>query len=72
MFKSLMIYRLGTESLPELHDLQDALQAAKFVECGASQDQSMGWVPPRGNAHDDFAESVAGARIVRRDRLTIR
>lgn len=65
MFKNVMIYRLGTESMPELHDLQDALQAAKFVECGASQEQSMGWVPPRGNAHDDFAESVAGELILK-------
>lgn len=65
MFKSLMIYRLGTEALPELHDLQDDLQAAKFVECGASQEQSMGWVPPRGNAHDDFAELVAGELILK-------
>lgn len=65
MFKNLMIYRLGAEALPELHDLQDALQAAKFVECGASQEQSMGWVPPRGNAHDDFAESVAGELILK-------
>lgn len=65
MFKNLMIYRMGTEALPELHDLQDALQAAKFVECGATQEQSMGWVPPRGNAHDDFAESVAGELILK-------
>lgn len=65
MLKNVMIYRMGTESLPELHDLQDALQAAKFVECGASQEQSMGWEPPRGNAHDDFAESVAGELILK-------
>lgn len=65
MFKNLMIYRLGAESLPDLDTLDNALQLARFVECGASQEQSMGWVPPRGNAHDDFAESVAGELILK-------
>lgn len=65
MFKNLMIYRLGAEALTDLDTLDNALQLARFVDCGASQEQSMGWVPPRGNAHDDFAESVAGELILK-------
>lgn len=65
MLKNLMIYRMGAEPQPDLDTLDNALQDARFVECGASQEQSMGWVPPRGDANGSFAESVAGELILK-------
>lgn len=65
MFKNALIYRVVTEALPDLDALDNALQAARFVECGASQEQSMGWVSPRSSLHDLLAESVAGELILK-------
>eukprot|EP01034_Spumella_vulgaris_P036687 gene36688-45256_t len=35
------------------------------MECGATQEQSLGWVPPRGDQHGAMAESVGGQWILR-------
>ena len=60
-----MVYRIGEGFLPTLMDVQAALEPAVFVECGASQDKSIGWVPPRGEAHGPLVESVAGQWIMK-------
>ncbi len=60
-----MVYRVGEGFAPSLADVQAALEPMAFVECGASQDKSIGWVPPRGEAHGPLVESVAGAWIMR-------
>ncbi len=65
MFKNVMVYRVGEGFAPSLADVQAALEPMAFVECGASQDKSIGWVPPRGEAHGPLVESVAGAWIMR-------
>ena len=54
-----MVYRIGEGFSPSLADVQAALEPMAFVECGASQDKSIGWVPPRGQAHGPLVESVA-------------
>lgn len=60
-----MVYRLGTAwSLP-LAKLEEQLQSAAYVECGATQEKSVGWVPPRGQAHGPLAESVGGQLILK-------
>ncbi len=65
MFKNVMVYRIGEGFSPTLADVQAALEPVQFVACGASQDKSIGWVPPRGEAHGPLVESVAGQWIMK-------
>ncbi len=65
MFKNVMVYRIGEGFAPTLADVQTALEPVKFVECGASQEKSIGWIPPRGEAYGPLVESVAGQWIMK-------
>ena len=38
---------------------------AQFVECGASQEKSVGWVEPRGHAHGPMVEVVGGQWLLK-------
>lgn len=60
MFKNLLIYRVAPDWTAEFTDLESALDKARFVECGATQPRSAGWVSPRGQAHGALVEAVAG------------
>jgi len=40
------------------------LEKALFVECGATQAVSAGWVPPRGQPHGPLVEIVGGHRLL--------
>lgn len=65
MFKNLMIYALGEAWHPQLADVEAALQTQTFTPCTALQDKSVGWVPPRGQAHGALVEAVAGHWVMR-------
>lgn len=65
MFKNVMVYRIAEGWSPNLGDVEAALQGARFVECGATQDKSVGWVEPRGQAHGPLVESVGGQWIAK-------
>ena len=65
MFKNVMVYRIGEGFSPTLADVQAALEPAQFVECGASQEKSVGWIPPRGEAYGPLVESVGAQWIVK-------
>ncbi|WP_417283786.1 recombination-associated protein RdgC [Comamonas sp.] len=65
MFKSMIIYRFAESWQGDLQALEDALQKTVFTECGATQERSVGWVPPRGDAHGPLVESVAGQWVMR-------
>ncbi len=65
MFKNVMVYRLDEGFAPTLAEVQAALEPAQFVECGASQEKSVGWVPPRGEAYGPLVESVGGQWILK-------
>lgn len=60
-----MIYRIGAGWSAPVEQMEEALAAMPFEPCGATQDQSMGWVPPRGQAHGALVELVGGHRILR-------
>ncbi len=64
MFKNLIIYRTSPLAFT-LAQLEAALQRAPFIECGATQEMSAGWVPPRGEAHGALVESIGGQWIAR-------
>ncbi len=60
-----MVYRLLAPWAMSQAKLEEALQSAHFVECGASQEKSVGWVEPRGEAHGACVEVVAGQWILK-------
>jgi recombination associated protein RdgC len=60
VFKNLIVYRIAPSSQLELQRLQAALAAAPFAPCGATQEQSGGWCPPRAQEHGALVESIAG------------
>lgn len=65
MFKTVNIYRIARAWEFNLAALANGLTAGRFVPCSATQDKSIGWVEPRGEAHGALVESVAGQRILR-------
>jgi recombination associated protein RdgC len=65
MFKNVMVYRIGEGWNPSLAEVESALQGERFVECGATQDKSVGWTEPRGQEHGPLLESVGGQWIAK-------
>lgn len=65
MFKNAIIYRIAQGWKVDLQQVEDALAKSPFMECGATQEKSLGWVPPRGEEHGALAESVGGQWILR-------
>lgn len=60
-----MAYRIGADWTISLTQLEQALDTCRFVECSPSQDKSVGWTEPRGQAHGLLVESVAGQWILK-------
>ena len=60
-----MVYRLKSPWTATTAQLETALQQAHFVECGASQEKSVGWTEPRGQTHGPCVEVVAGQWIMK-------
>lgn len=65
MLKNAIIYRIAPQWGTTLEAVEEALQKTPFFPCGATQEKSAGWVPPRGEAHGLLAESVGGQWILR-------
>lgn len=65
MFKNALVYRIEQWAPPALAEIEGRLQGVPFVECGASQPESAGWVAPRGEKHGALAESVGGQLILK-------
>jgi len=60
VFKNVMVYRMVSAWTMEQAQLEDALDNTRFVACGASQEKSVGWIEPRGQAHGPLVEIVDG------------
>ncbi len=65
MFKNALIYRIANRPDVYPNVIEDALQAAAFTPCGATQQQSVGWVPPRGIEHGPLLEFASGQWMLR-------
>jgi recombination associated protein RdgC len=65
VFKNLMVYRIDAGWQPSFAQMQDSLEAERFVPCGASQEKAIGWVEPRGEAQAPLVEVVAGQLILK-------
>ena len=60
MFKNLMLYRLGADWSATVAQIDEALAANRFAECGLTQARASGWVAPRGDEHGPLIEAIAG------------
>lgn len=64
LFPNLILYRIAQASPLSLEAIEEALQKTPFLPCGATQERSTGWIPPRGEAHGLLCESVGGHWII--------
>lgn len=64
MFKNVIVYRIGPGWSATAVQIEQSLQGARFVECGASQEKSIGWVEPRGEANGPLVEAVGGQLVL--------
>ena len=46
-------------------ELEEVLETARFAPCGASQEKSVGWIEPRGQAHGALVEVIDGQWMLR-------
>ncbi|MEP6971924.1 MAG: recombination-associated protein RdgC [Betaproteobacteria bacterium] len=60
MFKNLMVYRMVSAWTMTQAQLEEALEKLRFEACGASQEKSVGWIEPRGQAHGALVEVIDG------------
>ena len=65
MFKNVIMYRIGPDWSASVAQMEESLDTARFVECGASQEKSIGWIEPRGEANGPLVESVGGQLILK-------
>ena len=65
MFKNALIYRIAPTWTADLELIEAGLEAARYVECGASQEKAIGWTEPRGEENGLLAESVAGQIVLK-------
>ena len=60
-----MVYRMVSPWTMTQAQLEESLQPARFVPCGASQEKSAGWVEPRGEEHGPLVELVGNHWLLR-------
>ena len=65
MFKNIIMYRIAPDWRSTASEVEARLQDTRFVECGASQEKSLGWIEPRGEDHGPLLEVVAGQWILK-------
>lgn len=65
MFKNIQVLQINPTWTGDLPSIEAALSASRFVECGLSQEQSIGWVEPRGEPNGLLVESVGGQWIAK-------
>lgn len=65
MFNNLLIYRIAQWQPPALAEIEGRLDGSRFVECGAAQMESTGWVEPRGEAHGALVETIGGQTVLK-------
>ena len=65
MFKNVIVYRIGPGWSATVAEIEASLDSQRFVECGASQEKSIGWQEPRGEAHGPLVEAVGGQLMLK-------
>jgi recombination associated protein RdgC len=69
MFKTLSIYTLAEPVDTDTGTIENAIDGALFVECGPTQEKSVGFVPPRGDDHGTLLEVVDSRHLLMRARI---
>lgn len=65
MITNAILYRLDSAYPLSVPALEERLQAAQFAPCGATQEKTVGFVPPRGQEHGALVESVNGQLLMK-------
>ncbi|RZL01858.1 MAG: recombination-associated protein RdgC [Rubrivivax sp.] len=65
MFKNLTVYRIGPDWSASVAEMEERLHKARFVPCGLTQQQSSGWVEPRGIKHAPLVEKIGGQLLLK-------
>lgn len=65
MFKNIQTFRINPSWTRDLSSAETALGAARFMECGPSQEQSIGWTEPRGESNGLLIEPIGGHWIAK-------
>jgi recombination associated protein RdgC len=65
MFKNASVFRIQSAPSMMSASVIEAAEKAAFTPCGATQEKSLGWVPPRGQANGALIESVAGHQFLK-------
>ena len=65
MIKNAILYRIAPEFFISSDLFANNMEAAAFAPCGATQEISAGWVPPRGEAYGALVESIGGHLIAK-------
>lgn len=60
-----MVYRIAAGWTATAAQIEASLEKEIFVECGATQAQSLGWAPPRGEDHGALVEDVGGHYLLK-------
>lgn len=60
MFKNLHLLRLAPGWNADAAQAEERLARETFTPCGATQPESAGWVPPRGQPHAPLVEVIQG------------
>lgn len=72
MIKNATIYRIATpDAILLRQQMEDAMDAARFVPTSGTQDKAVGFVEPRGEAHGALVETVGGDAYFRVMKLMI-
>lgn len=61
----MVVYRVDPAWSASLAQIEQSLDAGRFVECGSTQEKSVGWCEPRGQAHGALVESVDGQLLLK-------
>ena len=59
------MYRIAPDWRAASAEVETCLQDAHFIECGPSQDKSLGWIEPRGENHGPLLEVIGGQWILK-------
>jgi len=65
VFKNLIAYRINPGWKKTTAQIEAGLSLARFMKCGATQEQSVGWSEPRDIAHAVLAEAIGNHLILR-------
>jgi recombination associated protein RdgC len=65
VFKNVIIYKIAPLWTADAAQIEACLQAGHFAACGASQEKSIGWIEPRGEANGPLLEVMAQQWILK-------